>query len=157
MDPITIIAIIAGLIVAGIFSFIDDAFEKLLNPIFRLIGLQSSTGPIGITVIKRDKFIALTLVNNGNGKAKMAAIQVTDGKGKKVFPIPYLYESEVSEEAGEKKAKGFRKRLLSLKIEQGTENTIFLNPAELEGCDLNTLEVIDINGGIWQVGSAKLG
>ena len=70
MDPITIIAIIAGLIVAGIFSFIDDAFEKLLNPIFRLFGLQSSTGPIDITVVKKDKFIALTLANNGRGKPK---------------------------------------------------------------------------------------
>ena len=48
-------------------------------------------------------------------------------------------------------------QLLSLEIEQGTEKTIFLNPTELEGSDLNTLENIDINGGIWQVGSAKLG
>jgi len=48
-------------------------------------------------------------------------------------------------------------QLLSLKIEQGTEKTIFLHPTELEGCDLNTLEFIDINGGIWQVGSAKIG
>lgn len=157
MDPITIIAIIVGLIVAAIFSFIDDAFEKLLNPIFRLFGLQSSTGPIDITVVKKDKFIALTLANNGRGKAKMVAIQVTDEKGKKIFPIPYLHESEVGEQTGEKKAKEFRKQLLSLKIEQGTEKTIFLNPTELEGCDLNTLETIDMNGGIWQVGSAKIG
>ena len=48
-------------------------------------------------------------------------------------------------------------QLPSLKIEQGTEKTIFLNPTELEGCDLNTLKTIDINGGIWQVGSAKIG
>lgn len=48
-------------------------------------------------------------------------------------------------------------QLLSPKIEQGTEKTIFLNPTELEGCDLNTLETIDMNGGIWQVGSAKIG
>ena len=157
MDPITIIAIAAGLILAGIFSFIDDAFEKLLYPIFRLIGLQSSTGPIHLTLIKKDKFIAVTLVNNGRGKAKMAAIQVTNEKGKKVFPIPYLFESEIGEEMGETKAKEFRKQLLSLKIEQGTEKTIFLNPTELEGCDLNTLETIDMNGGIWQVGSAKIG
>ena len=87
MDPITIIAIIVGLILAAIFSFIDDAFEKLLNPIFRLVGLQSSTGPIDITVVKKDKFIALTLANNGRGKAKMVAIQVTDEKGKKSFPF----------------------------------------------------------------------
>ena len=151
MDPITIIAIAAGLILAGIFSFIDDAFEKLLNPIFRLFGLQSSTGPIHITLIKKDKFIAVTLVNNGRGKAKMVAIQVTNEKGKKIFPIPYLHESEVGEQTGETKAKEFRKQLLSLKIEQGTEKTIFLNPTELDGIDLNTLETIDINGKFWQV------
>ena len=151
MDPITIIAIIAGLIVAGIFSFIDDAFEKLLNPIFRLVGLQSSTGPIDITVVKKDKFIALTLANNGRGKAKMAAIQVTNEKGKKVFPIPYLYESEVGEEMEEKKAKEFRKRLLSIKIEQGAEKTVFLNPTELEGNDIGTLGLLDSNGKFWQV------
>ena len=68
-----------------------------------------------------------------------------------------MHESEVGEQTGEMKAKEFRKQLLSLKIEQGTEKTIFLNPTELEGCDLNTLETIDINGGIWQVGSAKIG
>ena len=157
MDPITIIAIIAGLIVAGIFSFIDDAFEKLLNPIFRLIGLQSSTGPIHLTLIKKDKFIAVTLVNNGRGKAKMAAIQVTNEKGKKVFPIPYLHESEAGEEMGETKAEEYRKKFLSVKIEQGAEKTVFLNPTELEGCDLNTLEIIDFNGEIWQVGSTEIG
>ena len=151
MDPITIIAIVAGLILAGIFSFIDDAFEKLLNPIFRLIGLQSSTGPIHLTLIKKDKFLAVTLVNNGKGKAKIAAIQVTDEKGKKVFPIPYLFESEIGEEMEETKAKEFRKQLLSLKIEQGTEKTIFLNPTELDGIDLSTLEVLDFNGKFWQV------
>ena len=144
MDPITVVAI---MIIAGIFSLIEDAFEKLLNPIFRLIGLQSSSGPIDITVIKKDKFIALTLKNNGKGKAKMVAIQVTDEKGKKVFPIPYLHESEVGEEMEEKKAKEFRKRLLSIKIEQGAEK-IFLNPTELEGNDGGLL---DSNGKFWQV------
>ena len=151
MDPITVVAIIAGVIIAGIFSLIEDAFEKLLNPILRLIGLQSSSGPIDITVIKKDKFIALTLKNNGKGKAKMVAIQVTDEKGKKVFPIPYLHESEVGEEMEEKKAKEFRKRLLSIKIEQGAEMTLFLNPTELEGNDLGKLGLLDSNGKFWQV------
>ena len=48
-------------------------------------------------------------------------------------------------------------QLLSPKIEKGAKNTVYLNPTELESCDLNTLEIIDMNGGIWQVGSAKLG
>ena len=81
----------------------------------------------------------------------MAAIQVTNEKGKKVFPIPYLFESEIGEEMGETKAKDFRKQLLSLKIEQGTEKTIFLNPTELDGIDLSTLGVLDFNGKFWQV------
>lgn len=151
MDTITVVAIIAGLILPGIFSYTEDAFEKLLNPIFRLIGIQSSTGPINITVIKKDKFIALTLKNNGKGKAKMVAILVTDEKGKKVFPIPYLHESQVGEEMEEKKAKEFRKRLLSIKIEQGAEKTVFLNPTELGGNDLGTLGLLDPNGKFWQV------
>ena len=48
-------------------------------------------------------------------------------------------------------------QLLSPKIEQGGKNTVCLKLPELEGCDLNTLEIIDMNGGIWQVGSAKIG
>ena len=40
----------------------------------------------------------------------MVAIQVTDEK-EKIFPIPYLHESEVGEQTGEKKAKEFRKQL----------------------------------------------
>ena len=127
MDTITVVAIIAGLILAGIFSYIEDAFEKLLNPIFRLIGIQSSAGPINISVIKKDKFIALTLKNNGKGKARMVAILVNDEKGKKVFPIPYLIESEAVEKMGETKAKEYRKKFLSVKIEQGAEKTVFLN------------------------------
>ena len=81
MDPITIIAIIVGLVLASIFSFIDDAFEKMLNPIFRLFGLQSSSGPIDITLKQKDKSIELVITNNGKGKAKMAGIQVIDGNG----------------------------------------------------------------------------
>lgn len=37
MDPITIIAIVAGLLIAGFLIFIENAFEKILNPILGLI------------------------------------------------------------------------------------------------------------------------
>lgn len=87
MEPITIIAIIAGLILAGIISFIDDAFEKMLNPIFRLIGLQSSSGPILLHLNHRDGIMELSLTNQGKGKAKMAAIQVVDENRKKSFRL----------------------------------------------------------------------
>ena len=108
MDPITVIAIIVGLVLAGIFSLIDDAFEKVLNPIFRLFGLQSSSGPIDITLNQKNKSIELIIANNGKGKAKMAGIQIIDGNGKKSFPIPFISEDDVVGEMSEKKAKECR-------------------------------------------------
>ena len=153
MDPITVIAIIAGLVLAGIFSFIDDAFEKMLNPIFRLLGLQSSSGPIDITLNQKNKSIELIIANNGKGKAKMAGIQVIDGNGKKSFPIPFISEDDVGGEMSEKKVKEYRRLFYSDKIEQGAEKKIFLDPNELNGSDLSTLQVMDMDGKFWQVGN----
>ena len=85
MDPITIVAIIIGLLLAAAFTFIEDAFEKMLNPVFRLFGLQSSTGPLDIIAKYNDQFIELTIINNGKGKAKLAAIQVLRDNGRKSF------------------------------------------------------------------------
>ena len=130
MDPITVIAIIVGLVLAGIFSLIDDAFEKVLNPIFRLFGLQSSSGPIDITLNQKNKSIELIIANNGKGKAKMAGIQIIDGNGKKSFPIPFISEDDVVGEMSEKKAKECRRLFYSDKIEQGAEKKIFLDPVK---------------------------
>jgi hypothetical protein len=149
MEPITIIAIIAGLILAGIISFIDDAFEKMLNPIFRLIGLQSSSGPILLHLNHRDGIMELSLTNQGKGKAKMAAIQVVDENRKKIFPTPYFSTDEIGHETNEEKEKKCRKLFLTQKIKQGETKKIFLNPSELETCDLNSLGAIDIDGNFW--------
>ena len=149
MDPITIIAIIAGLVLAGVFSFIDDPFEKMLSPIFRLIGLQSSTGPIDITLKQKDKCTELTIINNGKGKAKLAAIQVLGKNGKKEFPVPCTSESEAKEEVAEKKDKALRKDFLSEKINPGSQKRVYLNSAKLDGCDLKSLSVIDMDGKFW--------
>lgn len=154
MDPITIIAIIIGLLLAAAFTFIEDAFDKMLNPIFRLIGLQSSSGPIDITLKQKDKNIELVIANNAKGKTKMAAIQIIDRNGKKSFPIPFMFEDDVGEEISEKKAKEYRRLFFSNKIEQGADKKIFLDPNELDGCDLSTLRLIDIDGNFWQVSVA---
>jgi hypothetical protein len=154
MDPIIIISIIAGLVLFALISFMDDALEKLLSPIFRLIGLQSSSGPIDVVVDQREEVIVLTISNKGKGKAKMATVQIIDGNGKKFFPIPYMEASEVSGQTGEKEAKECRKSLMSLKIEMGKERTIFLNPIELEGCNLSTLGVLDMHGKFWQASNS---
>jgi hypothetical protein len=146
MDPITIIAIIPGLVLAIIFSLIEDAFEKMFNPIFRLIGLKSSTGPIDIIAKHNDPFIELTIINNGKGKTKLAALQGLGGNGKKEFPVPCSSESEAIEEVAEKKEQALRKHFLSEKIHPGSEKKVCLDSAKLDGHDLNILSVLDMEG-----------
>ncbi len=154
MDPITVIVIVAVLLFVGVAYFIEDAFDRMLNPIFRLIGLQSSSGPIDITLKQKDKSIELVITNNGKGKAKMAAIKIIDGDGKISFPIPFISEDDVGGETSEKKAKEYRNLFFSNKIEEGADKKIFLDPNELDGCDLSTLQVMDIDGNFWQVSVA---
>jgi hypothetical protein len=149
MDPITIVAIIIGLLLAAAFTFIEDAFEKMLNPVFRLFGLQSSTGPLDIIAKYNDQFIELTIINNGKGKAMLAAIQVVGENGKKEFPAPYTSEIEAKEAVAEKKEKELRKYFLSEKIDQGSQKTVYLNSAKLAGCDLKSLSVLDMDGKHW--------
>jgi hypothetical protein len=149
MDPITIVAIIIGLLLAAAFTFIEDAFEKMLNPIFRLFGLQSSTGPLDIIAKYNDQFIELTIINNGKGKAMLAAIQVVGENEKKEFPVPYTSEIEAKEAVAEKKEKELRKYFLSEKIDQGSQKTVYLNSAKLAGCDLKSLSVLDMDGKHW--------
>jgi len=151
MDPITIIIIVAGLLFAGVAYFIEDAFDKMLNPIFRLVGLQSSTGPLEIIAEHNDQFIELTIINNGKGKAMLAAVQVVGENGKKEFPVPCTSKIEAKEEVAEKKEKEVRKHFLSEKIDQGSQKKFYLNSAKLDGCDLKSLSVLDMDGKHWSV------
>ena len=151
MDLLNIIGIVAGLLIAAVLIFLDDAFEKMLNPIFRLIGLKSSTGPLNIIAKHNDQFIELTIINNGKGKAKLAAIQVLRDNGKKEFPVPCSSESEAIEEVAEKKVKALRKHFLAEKINPGSQKKVYLNSAKLDGHDLNSLSVLDMDGTYWTI------
>ena len=151
MDPITIVAIIIGLLLAAAFTFIEDAFEKMLNPVFRLFGLQSSTGPLDIIAKYNDQFIELTIINNGKGKAMLAAIQVVGENGKKEFPAPYTSEIEAKEAVAEKKEKVLRKHFISEKINPGSQKKVYLDSAKLDRCDLKSLSVLDMDGKFWTV------
>ena len=151
MDPLTIIVIVAGLILSGIVTFIDDAFEKMLNPIFRLVGLKSSTGPLDIIAKNNDQFIELTITNNGKGKAMLAAIQVLGKDGQKKYPLPCTSEIEAKGEFAEKKEKELRKYFLSEKINPGSQKIVYLNSAKLDGCNLNSLSVLDMDAKHWSV------
>ncbi|MDA7757169.1 hypothetical protein N8920_04655 [Opitutales bacterium] len=149
MDLITVIVIVSGLLFAGVAYFIEDAFDKMLNPIFRLIGLKSSTGPLDIIADYNDQFIELTIINNGKGKAMLAAVQVVGENGKKEFPVPFTSEIEAKKEVAEKKEKELRKHFLSEKIDQGSQKTVYLNSVKSAGCDLKSLSVLDMDGKHW--------
>jgi len=149
MDPITIIAIVAGLLIAGFLIFIENALEKILNPILGLIGLNSSTGPLELKIRKREQCFELVIENKGNTKARLAAIQVIDGEGKKSFPLPYPTEDESTHNASEKRMKELRIQFSSEKINQGDRKSVYLNPTELAGCSLDCVNVLDIHGKYW--------
>ena len=149
MDPITIIAIVAGLLIAGFLIFIENALEKILNPILGLIGLNSSTGPLELKIRKREQSFELVIENKGNTKARLAAIQVIDGEGKKSFPLPYPTEDESTHNASEKRMKELRIQFSSEKINQGDRKSVYLNPTELAGCSLDCVNVLDIHGKYW--------
>ena len=149
MDPITIIAIVAGLLIAGFLIFIENALEKILNPILGLIGLNSSTGPLELKIRKREQSFELVIENKGNTKARLAAIQVIDGEGKKSFPLPYPTEDESTHNTSEKRMKELRIQFSSEKINQGDRKSVYLNPTELAGCSLDCVNVLDIHGKYW--------
>ena len=149
MDSITIIAIVAGLLIAGFLIFIENALEKILNPILGLIGLNSSTGPLELKIRKREQCFELVIENKGNTKARLAAIQVIDGEGKKSFPLPYPTEDESTHNTSEKRMKELRIQFSSEKINQGDRKSVYLNPTELAGCSLDCVKVLDIHGKNW--------
>ena len=117
----------------------------MLNPIFRLLGLKSSTGPFDIIATHNDQFIGLTITNNGKGKAMLAAIQVLGKNGQKKYPLPYTSKSEAKGEVAEKKEKELRKYFSSEKINPRSQKIVYLNSAKLNGYDLNSNTVLDMD------------
>jgi hypothetical protein len=68
MDPITIIAIVAGLLIAGFLIFIENTFEKILNPILGLIGLNASAGPLVCHKKQKETHIEIVIDNQRSRK-----------------------------------------------------------------------------------------
>ncbi len=149
MDPITIIAIVASLLIAGFLILIENAFEKILNPILGLIRLNSSTDPLELKIRKREQCLELVIENKGNTKARLAVIQVIDSKGKKSFPLPYPAEGEVTQNTSEKREKELRIQFSSEKINQGDRKSVYLDPTGLAGCSLDSVNALDIHGKYW--------
>jgi hypothetical protein len=90
--------------------------------------------------------------NNGNTKTGIAAISVADSQGKTLYPIPFSSEGEA---AGGTVEKDIRSQLIAHKINPGTSKTVYLSQQEVESCNLDSLQVIDIHGKSWPVSHSE--
>ena len=123
----------------------------MLNSIFRLLGLKSSTGPFDIIATHNDQFIDLTITNKGKGRAMLAAIQVLGKNGQKKYPLPCTSKSAAKGEVAEKKGKELSKYFSSEKINPRSQKIVYVNSAKLDGYDLNSKTVLDMDAKYWSV------
>lgn len=155
MDPITIIAIVAGLLIAGFLIFIENTFEKILNPILGLIGLNASTGPLVCHRKQKETHIEIVIENQGKAKANLATLSITNDQGKKIYPVPFSNEEDAVNGIGEKSEKDIRKHLSSDKVNPGGNKIAYISLQELHGCNFQSLSVMDIHGKSWPVTTDK--
>ena len=93
--------------------------------------------------------------NNGNTKTGIAAISVADSQGKTLYPIPFSSEGEAAGGTFEAIEKDIRSQLIAHKINPGTSKTVYLSQQEVESCNLDSLQVIDIHGKSWPVSHSE--
>ena len=151
MDQVTVIAVVIGLIFAGVLIFVENAFEKMLNPLFRLIGLNSSCGPLEIKAKKKNTSLELIIENLGKSNAQFAAVQVKNAQRKTLYPVPFSSLEESIQELGENEITGLRKKFIKEKLAPNSSITIYLKHSELVDCSLNSLGLLDAYGKHWSV------
>jgi len=151
VGPITIALF---LLIAGAFIFADQAFERLLRPMFRRVGLSTSAGPLVCRGALRGEGFELEIDNQGKAKVSIAAVSITGAQGETVYPVPFVTEQDAAARGAEKSEGELRRRLAADKIGPGESRTIYLSPQELEGCDLESLRVMDAHGGSWPAPSS---
>ena len=151
MDVVTIIAIIIGLLFAGLLFFFEEAFEKMLNPLFRLVGLNSSCGPLEIRAKKNESSIELVIQNLGKSNAHFVAVQVKNTQGMTLYPVPFSSLEESIQELRENKITDLRKKFVKEKLAPNSSKTIHLKQSELVDCSLDSLELLDVHGKHWPV------
>ena len=150
-DPSTIILILLGAVVAGVLIFFDNAMDRILNPILRLVGLNSSMGPLACSASRMEGSLAVTIENQGPTQASIVSVVAIDPHGKKFYPVPFPSEQAAGSDPIERNEPELRKQLLSTKIQPGESQTVHLCHQELEGCDPGSLQVMDTHGKSWPV------
>ena len=155
MDTLTIggviVGVIVGLLFAGFLFFIDDAFEKLIDRLFSLVGLRSHCGPLHITAKEENESIVLTIQNEGSSPAKFATIQAKDTSGNPFYPIPYLQDRQWKDSSGEKAQSQRRKNFVKEKLSSGASLTVYVNKEELGQCSVHDLSLMDVHGKVWPI------
>jgi len=149
MDTITIIAILMGLSLGIFFSLVDEALDKMFKPIFRLIGLKSSTGPIRIQASRKDHIIKFEISNQEKGKAMLGAIKGVDRSGQKDFPVPFTSAAEDGDGIPEKRVRELRKHFAYENMPSGSTKSFFLDAGELAGGDLNAIRLLGRDDIYW--------
>jgi len=148
MDLITIIIVALGIGLALVYTLVDDAFEKLVDWLFRVLGLRSGTGPLAIKVTTESDRIVLALENQGKHKIMLTCVEGCDGNMKRIFPMPYLNGDDINDPSIEEMA---RKKFFKISISQGQFISLILNKSELVSLDCQTLAILDTEGKTWPV------
>lgn len=151
MDYITISAIGLGLALGSIVIFIDNGFDRLLNAILGFFGLSSSSVPLSCHGTQRQGVLEVEIHNQGKTKASIVSALIKTDQGQEIYPIPFTTEEDALSGIHETQEKALRKQLLSDKIHPATSKALYLSLGELEGCNLDSLAIMDMHGNSWPV------
>jgi hypothetical protein len=132
---------------------IDDAFDKLFDGLFRILGMRSGCGPLATEAMMDNGSLVIVLKNQGKHKIMLASIEGRDGNMKRQFPTPYLNRDDISIPSSEEMA---RKNFAKTSIPPGQSIAVKLNRAELVSLDCQTLVILDTEGQTWPVNGFHL-
>ncbi|VGO18958.1 hypothetical protein [Pontiella sulfatireligans] len=148
MNVITVIIVVFGIALFILFILIEDAFDKLVDWLFSLVGLQSGNGPLLTKASMEGETIVLSLENQGKHRFKLVGIEGRDGNQKRCFPTPYLDINDVHNPQAEKRV---RKQFAKFTLGSGESKKVILNKAELITMNCQALTVLDTKGRAWPV------
>lgn len=151
MDLQTIVYIIIGLgfilLVAFLF-LIEDAFGRLVDWLFSLIGFSSGNGPLVVIAERNGDMLKLTMQNLGSTKLKLAAIEGRDCSNQQHFPKPYLVSDDPKKISTEEIA---LRRFSKIIVNPQESQVVNLAVTDLQGFGCSSLAILDANGKSWSV------
>lgn len=148
MSWVVIVIVVVVLVGAALQFFFEEALDKLADWFFRLVGLETGSGPLAVSAVEEQDMILLTLENRGKGGLKLLAVEGSNGVGQRKHPVPYLKEDDVRGELAEAEA---RKRFSQTVLGPGESGSVLLKASEVSALDCKTLAILDAKGRSWPV------